>query len=56
MGGQLGVDSLRPVTSKPPPSELFLQKNVPTYPASVFSEMPEGSRKKGVSDTPFKPT
>lgn len=37
---------------KPPSSEPFLQKNIPTYPASVFSVMPEGSREKGIRDTP----
>lgn len=43
---------LTPLIPKTPPSESFLQKNIPTYPASVFSEMPEGSREKGIRDTP----
>lgn len=41
-----GVLTLTPLIPKPLPSESFLQKNIPTYPASVFSEMPEGSRGK----------
>lgn len=51
--GQLGVDPLTAVSLKPPPPEASLQKNIPTYPASVFSEMPEGSReKKGQKHAP----
>lgn len=37
---------------KPFSSEAFLQKNIPTYPVSVFSEMPMESRKKRIKDTP----
>lgn len=39
-----------PISPKPPPSEPSLQKNIPTYSASVFPEMPEGNRNKGLSD------
>lgn len=46
------VLTVTPLIPKPPSSEPFLQKNIPTYPASVFSEMPEGSREKGIRDTP----
>ena len=55
MGRQLGIDPLTAVTLKPPPKSS-LQTNIPTYPVSVFSEMPEGSRGKGVRDTPLEPT
>lgn len=37
---------------KPLSSEAFLQKNIPTYPVSVFSEMPMESRKKRIKDIP----